>query len=313
MPTSSSRPFLNLINPMNSNYHGYVQANQSIDEEIGEDGINNGEDIDLEAGRSGIFHSSHEAKRSSTKSQGKRRVAWNPEASEMGILHPNIHKEDKIHERESSDDEVPPSFLTEATSHPMASSQTADQPQKQDHGRGQALYSTEGRILPPRAPTLPKYVSTTSKPVSPVSTSPRPSGLVEEPILEGVSHSSPPQDPPYRNHKPMRGLDDYEKALWNWINVYNLDAFLHEVYYYYDGKGIFSIALSRGLNLLLVPLRFQYVYIPILIYLSTVGFVIGFSTFLLGCIDYTSLRRHNHTRLSDIIVDHCVSRCVSCF
>jgi hypothetical protein len=41
--------------------------------------------------------------------------------------------------------------------------------------------------------------------------------------------------------------------------------------------------------------------------------VIGFSTFLLGCIDYTSLRRHNHTRLSDIIVDHCVSRCVSCF
>ena len=258
MPISSSRPFLNLINPMNSNYHGYVQANQSIVEENGEDDINHGEDIDLEAGRSGIFHSSHEAKRLSTKSQGKRRVAWNPEASEMGILHPNIHKEDKIHERDSSDDEVPPSFLIEATSHPMASSQSAEQPQKQDHGRGQALYSTEGRKLPP---TSPKFVSKPiSKPKSPVSTPPRPSDLVEEPIPREFSHPSPPQDSPYRNHKPMRGLDGYEKALWNWINVYNLDAFLQEAYYYYDGKGIYSIALSRGLNLLLVPLRFQVVY-----------------------------------------------------
>ena len=50
----------------------------------------------------------------------------------------------------------------------------------------------------------------------------------------------------------MRGLDDHEKALWNWVNVYNLDAFLQDAYYYYEGKGIFSIALSRGLNLLLV-------------------------------------------------------------
>jgi autophagy-related protein 9 len=48
----------------------------------------------------------------------------------------------------------------------------------------------------------------------------------------------------------MRGLDDYEKALWNWVNVYNLDAFLQEVYYYYEGNGIYSIALARGLNLL---------------------------------------------------------------
>ena len=308
MPTSGSRPFLNLINPMNSNYHGYVQANRSIVEENGEDDVNNGEDVDLEAGRSGIFHSSHEVKRLSTKSQGKRRVAWNPEASEMGILHPNIHKEDKIHERDSSDDEVPPSFLIEATSHPMVSSQSAEQPQKQEHGRGQALYSTEGRKLPP---TSPKFVSKPiSKPKSPVSTSPRPSDLVEEPIPEELSYPSPPQDSPYRHHKPRRGLDEYEKALWNWINVYNLDAFLQEVYYYYDGKGIYSIALSRGLNLLLVPLQSS---ISILIYLSTVGFVIGFSTFLLGCIDYTSLRRHNHTRLSDIIVDHCVSRYVFCF
>jgi autophagy-related protein 9 len=246
---------------MNSNYHGYVQANQSIVEENGEDDVNNGEDVDLEAGRSGIFHSSHEAKRLSIKSQGKRRVAWNPEASEMGILHPNIHKEDKIHERDSSDDEVPPSFLIEATSHPMASSKTAEQPQKQNHGRGHALYSTEGRKLPPSS--SPKFVSKPiSKSKSPVSTSPRPSDLAEEPISGEFGYSSPPpQDSPYGSHKPMRGLDDYERALWNWINVYNLDAFLQEVYYYYDGKGIYSIALSRGLNLLLVTFALQFVSI----------------------------------------------------
>lgn len=39
--------------------------------------------------------------------------------------------------------------------------------------------------------------------------------------------------------------------------------------------------------------------------------MIGFSTFLLGCINYTSLRHRNHTRLSDAIVDRCVSRYVS--
>jgi autophagy-related protein 9 len=56
-----------------------------------------------------------------------------------------------------------------------------------------------------------------------------------------------------RQQNPMRGLDAYERALWNWVNVYSLDEFLQEVYYYYEGKGIYSIALARGLNLLLVP------------------------------------------------------------
>ena len=54
----------------------------------------------------------------------------------------------------------------------------------------------------------------------------------------------------------MRGLDAYERALWSWVNVYNLDAFLQEVYHYYLGKGIYCIALSRGLNLLSVTFAF---------------------------------------------------------
>ncbi|EJU05272.1 APG9-domain-containing protein [Dacryopinax primogenitus] len=84
------------------------------------------------------------------------------------------------------------------------------------------------------------------------------------------------------------GLDAREMALWNWVNVQNLDAYLQEVYAYYVGKGIYTIALTRGLNLL------------------TVGFVIFFSTFLLACIDYSSI--HNHTSLSNVIIPQCISR-----
>lgn len=43
---------------------------------------------------------------------------------------------------------------------------------------------------------------------------------------------------------------------------------------------------------------------------STVGFVIGFSTFLLRCVDYSRVRSDHVTRLSDIVVERCVSRCV---
>jgi len=44
------------------------------------------------------------------------------------------------------------------------------------------------------------------------------------------------------------------------------------------------------------------------VYCRTVGFVIGFSTFLLGCIDYSRLRHEKATQLSRVVVDHCVSR-----
>ena len=41
-----------------------------------------------------------------------------------------------------------------------------------------------------------------------------------------------------------------ERALWRWANVQNLDNFLHDVYQYYLGKGIYSMLLSQALNLL---------------------------------------------------------------
>ncbi|CDU22285.1 related to ATG9-integral membrane protein required for Cvt and autophagy transport [Sporisorium scitamineum] len=83
------------------------------------------------------------------------------------------------------------------------------------------------------------------------------------------------------------GLSAKQKALWMWANVDNLDAFLQEVYAYYVGRGVICIALSRSLNLL------------------TIAFVISFSTFLFGCIDYSSIRHDG--QLSDVIVGHCVA------
>ncbi|SPO29656.1 related to ATG9 - integral membrane protein required for Cvt and autophagy transport [Ustilago trichophora] len=83
------------------------------------------------------------------------------------------------------------------------------------------------------------------------------------------------------------GLSAKQKALWMWANVDNLDAFLQEVYGYYVGRGAICIALSRSLNLL------------------TVAFVISFSTFLFGCIDYSAIRHDG--QLGDVIVGHCVA------
>ncbi|GAA5833704.1 hypothetical protein JCM11251_003209 [Rhodosporidiobolus azoricus] len=84
------------------------------------------------------------------------------------------------------------------------------------------------------------------------------------------------------------GLNAKERALWRWVNVEDLDGFLQQVYLYYVGKGIWAIGLERVLNLL------------------TIGWVIGFSTFLLGCIDYPRLWHSHH--LSEVVIPRCASR-----
>ncbi|WVQ96605.1 hypothetical protein IAU59_003710 [Kwoniella sp. CBS 9459] len=94
---------------------------------------------------------------------------------------------------------------------------------------------------------------------------------------------------------PRTGLNEYEKALWKWVNVEDLDGFLQEVYDYYKGKGIWCIALARILNLL------------------TTFFVIGFSTFLSSCIDYSKLTSTTSGpdsvgRLKDVLIDQCITK-----
>ncbi|KAJ7721553.1 putative transmembrane protein [Mycena maculata] len=266
---SSSRPFLNMLNPMARQYQGYSQADQSLLEEEDESRSSPGED-DAEEGRSRstIFQSTAEDIPLSKSRTHAHRVSWD---ATPHTLHPNIQQEDTLHE---SDDEVPQSFMIEATSRKSS----AKGKSKSHSERSQPLHSVAGRKLPPVLPTH------TTSPRTP--TSPRPGFNSTDQRPPSRTSSSDHGRPP----KQMRGLDAYERALWNWVNVYNLDAFLQEVYYYYEGKGIYGIALSRGLNLL------------------TVGFVIGFSTFLLGCVDYSRIRHETSMKLADVVVDRCVSR-----
>ncbi|KAJ3985416.1 putative transmembrane protein [Lentinula detonsa] len=260
---STSKPFLNMLNPMSrGGYQGYTQANQSLlEEEEDREYSGSDDERDVEAGRAGTPLANL------SKSQGKRRISWD--------THPN-RKENRNGD-DSSDGEVPQSFMIEATAKkPIKPPTLSSKGKEPARRRQQPLHSTpSGRKIPP---LLPTHTS--------VSIPPRPSEVDEGLNPPQDNYSETERDRP----KHMRGLDAYERALWNWVNVYNLDAFLQEVYLYYEGKGIYSIALSRGLNLL------------------TVGFVIGFSTFLMGCIDYSRIHPDKQMKLSEAIVDRCVSK-----
>jgi autophagy-related protein 9 len=54
---------------------------------------------------------------------------------------------------------------------------------------------------------------------------------------------------PVRQSAGPLGSNAREKAMWRWINVTNLDNFIKEVYEYYYGAGMWTIILSRALNL----------------------------------------------------------------
>ncbi|KAF9356234.1 autophagy protein atg9 [Mortierella sp. AD094] len=90
----------------------------------------------------------------------------------------------------------------------------------------------------------------------------------------------------FRYKRP--GMNAAELAMWKWVNVENLDNFLAKVYDYYVGKGMYTILLERCLNLL------------------TFAFVIGFSTFLIGCVDYPRLRHSKH--LDEVLIPQCFHR-----
>ncbi|KKY27346.1 putative autophagy protein [Phaeomoniella chlamydospora] len=99
-----------------------------------------------------------------------------------------------------------------------------------------------------------------------------------------------PGGPPPRMMRPptLAFADPKDKAMWRWANVENLDNFLNDIYVYYIENGIWSIVLHRILNLL------------------TLGFVVGFSVFLLNCVDYRSVSKS--VKMSEVIVPKCMKR-----
>ena len=73
------------------------------------------------------------------------------------------------------------------------------------------------------------------------------------------ARQSPPNDsgPPTSRwfagqHPGLANIDPEKKAMWRWANVEDLDNFLKDVYVYFLGNGIWSILLTRVLNLLYV-------------------------------------------------------------
>ena len=204
-----------MLNPMGRTYQGYTQASQSILEEL--DGE---EEIGLQDTETHNVAQAH-------------RVSWDEAPRRPGQRQTRDNRTENI---ESSDDEGPQSFMIEAAPHhhnrPRASTNKQSHPSKSKGKETLRLTAKSGSSKQPILPVtnddalrLPPRPSEIDHPVMP------------EPLVEP-------------GRKQMRGLDAYERALWNWVNVYDLDVFLQDAYRYYEGKGIYCIALSRGLHLL---------------------------------------------------------------
>ncbi|KAI9676886.1 MAG: autophagy protein atg9 [Caeruleum heppii] len=165
---------------------------------------------------------------------------------------------------EDGDDEVPQSLLVEGTEDLLPT-----------HGQSRSAGPSDAQTGSPSTPhTAPQADRAYSQRTRPIR---RP----DERSPARASRTS-------REPRPRTGLimaDPREKALWRWANVQNLDNFLKDVYEYFLGNGIWSIMLSRALNLL------------------TLSFVIGFSTFLTVCIDYKKIPMSKS--MSEVVIPQC--------
>ncbi|KDQ17911.1 hypothetical protein BOTBODRAFT_29217 [Botryobasidium botryosum FD-172 SS1] len=255
----SSRPFLQMLNPIGRHYRGYHHPEDLVEEDEDEY-----EEEDLQAGASGSNRGNKQT------AQRTERHSMQPRSSSRAASSSVVDPYKDGADSEDDDEEVPQSLFIEAR---RAGRRT---PTQANLNLGTKTPPSHARSPPSRQPPF---------------SIPRPSeidGDLPMPVSSSAPASSQGQrTPAYMGGK--QGLDAYERALWNWVNVANLDAYLQEVYSYYAGKGIYCIALSQGLNLL------------------TVGFVISFSMFLLGCIDYSRFS-HDVKHLSDVVIDRCVSR-----
>ncbi|KAI8823449.1 APG9-domain-containing protein [Fimicolochytrium jonesii] len=78
-----------------------------------------------------------------------------------------------------------------------------------------------------------------------------------------------------------------DRALRFWTQADNMDKVLISIYQYFEGKGIYSIVLSRVIKTLMK------------------AFLVIFSTFLFFCIDYSLI--HQKNMLSEIVRPSCMS------
>ncbi|KAI8886343.1 APG9-domain-containing protein [Backusella circina FSU 941] len=92
------------------------------------------------------------------------------------------------------------------------------------------------------------------------------------------------------NYSTREHVSVYDRTMWRWANIENMDDFFERVYDYFQGKGLYCILLARLLNLMQV----------------TLAFMIIFSTFLVGCVNYSEITSHH--KLSEVIEPQCISK-----
>ncbi|KAL1306617.1 hypothetical protein AAFC00_005298 [Neodothiora populina] len=89
-----------------------------------------------------------------------------------------------------------------------------------------------------------------------------------------------------RGVSTQHAIDAREQALWLWTNVQNLDAFLLELYEYYAEHGIWSMLLSRAINM------------------ATTAFLFSLYMFMSSCIDYSKIPASKST--SEVLIPKCM-------
>lgn len=180
--SSSSRPFLNLLNPINRPHRGYQQLNEvPLQEEDEEE----------------------------PQEQGH----WAEESHQLrGVSSPPPSRpQERDTELTDEDDDVPQSFMIEAAAAPRkhASSSTSGSRREKKSSRRKRPGQEPSSAASPRL----------SKP-------PRPSELDSPSVMDSDRAGT---STAYATTRPQSGLNEQQKALWNWVNVYNLDAYLQEV------------------------------------------------------------------------------------
>lgn len=73
---------------------------------------------------------------------------------------------------------------------------------------------------------------------------------IQQPLHHSAQNAHPAKGWSIGQRPNLATIDPKEKAMWRWANVENLDNFVRDVYTYFLGNGIWSILLTRVLNLL---------------------------------------------------------------
>jgi hypothetical protein len=191
--------------------------------------------------------SQYQATPSASRLQTSPSIARSPLASSSRILQQSKQvpwwlRDNRKRIGEMADASIGGSIRLEASSHRSSYRPDVKQSAPEESSNSPATHTM---FLPTHtSPSSPHPSRTATAPTSNIGT------FVQNMYNVGQGILSPSNN---RRRGPIHlqtHLSNKEKALWNWVNVEDLDSFLQEVYTFYVKKGIWSIALAGFLDLL---------------------------------------------------------------